>query len=330
MTQKPLKRSTQISTTSIPLFALSRQGHQEVVVHGIAFASDSDMGNLADLTIVARSLLKPFQVLAICSESLRKSAGDRLVLAAASHSGQPEHLKALRAFAQDLNVDPDQLRCPACFPMDSGEAERMRATGQAPEPLCHPCAGKHLLMLAGCVEARLPIDNYFSADHPIQKRIMDSVESYAQSTQWSMQWVADSCGVPTAVLPVRALAHLWKRFAQDKTPAAMSLKESWIKFPYLSGGQGRLDSTLTATFPGRLVAKEGADGLLVVQSIEQDDSSTALVKIASGYNSKYLALGLISALKRSRNLSLLFQELAGYLETQLNQYHPQDQLPEFL
>ena len=297
-----------------------------MVVHGVACASEAETSGFTDLTIVARSLLKPFQALAICTETMRRAAGDRLILSMASHSGQSEHLKALEAFAQDLKVNLEQLRCPACFPMDNEEAEGMRATGQAPGRLCHPCAGKHLFMLAACVEARLPTENYVAADHPIQKRIMDSVESYAESP---LEWISDSCGVPTAALQFRALANLWKRFAVDKTQTAMSLKESWIKFPYLSGGKGRLDSILTATFAGRLVAKEGADGLLVVQSIEQGDTSTALVKIASGYNSKYLALGLMSALKRSEKLSLLFRDLAGYLETQLSQYYPQDQLPEF-
>lgn len=325
-----MKRLSLLSTKSTPLFSLVRQGHQEVVVHGVACASDSELSGFADLTIVARSLLKPFQALAICTEALRMSAGELLVLAAASHSGQPEHIKALGLFAQDLKVDPEQLRCPACFPMDNEKAEGMRATGLAPARLCHPCAGKHLFMLAACVEAKWPLEDYLSGDHRIQKRIMDFVESYAQpSPQSSTQWIPDSCGAPTAVLRATALANLWKRFAVDQTPAATSLKEAWIKSPYLSGGHGRLDSNLTATFAGRLIAKEGADGLLVVQSIEKGDTSTALVKIASGYNSKYLALGLIGALKRSEKLTVLFQELAGYLETQLSQYHPQDQLPEF-
>ena len=51
---------------SKPIFSFSRRGIAEVVVHGIAaFKSEGQVlkGDSADVTIVTRSLLKPWQAL---------------------------------------------------------------------------------------------------------------------------------------------------------------------------------------------------------------------------------------------------------------------------
>lgn len=41
------------------------------------------------------------------------------------------------------------------------------------------CSGKHAGMLATCIANKWPIKNYLAMDHPLQKLILNEIESVA-------------------------------------------------------------------------------------------------------------------------------------------------------
>jgi len=309
---------------SKPIFAFSRRSHPEIVVHGVTgFKVESQVfsGEFADIQIVTRSLLKPWQALGAGGFD---SSDPMWAMGIASHSGQPHQIDQLVNLMHKTGSQESELMCPRAYPMDPQLAAQLRLSGEKPSRLLHPCAGKHLLMLAASRASGDSIEHYWHDDHPIQKRIQTLVGREARE---KITWVPDSCGLPVAVMSVRAILNMYERFALDTSEPAMALKKLWTENPRLIGGARRLDSDITETSEGRLIAKEGADGLLVVQSLPQEGHSIAsfLVKIASGYNAAHLALGLWCALAARPMLPKAFEELKEYLKSRLEEWAPKDQ-----
>lgn len=305
------------------LFSLLRSGFAEVSIRGWAFLNRE--GNSADnhaMPIVSRSLLKPFQAWAVNSRNPIARTEPFWALVVASHSGQARHLEQLSQLAKTLCVAPEELMCPATFPMDAEVAFQMRHDHEPASGLHHPCAGKHLNIVGLAKHLKLEAKNYIDPNHPLQQGIRAFIE---ERIGLACQWATDSCGLPAAVMPAGALLKLWQMFAKDDSVSAVEIKKVWVKDPILAGGVGRLDTELMQALPGQILAKEGADGLLAVQCLPPFGEETLLIKLASGYNSKYLALGLFSLLSRASQLSSTLQTLLKYLEGRLGEFVPKDQ-----
>jgi hypothetical protein len=85
---------------------------------------------------------------------------------------------------------------------------------------------------------------------------------------------------------------------------------------------------------GKVIAKEGADGLLAVVALPDagHPAATCLIKLASGYSATYLALALWSLLSRVQDLPPAFRTVVEYLRSRLERWVPGDQelvLPPF-
>jgi hypothetical protein len=109
----------------------------------------------------------------------------------------------------------------------------------------------------------------------------------------------DGCGLPTVSNTVAELARSFAWLAKVRD-------EDWIwqamvENADLIGGFNRLDSTIIKTGAGRVVAKEGADGLLGMSILHPDypDGLGVVIKIAHGWNpqaSWYLARAILGVL----------------------------------
>ena len=292
---------------SVPLFALRRGPIREVVVHGaVAMGRGRTMFSTApDAVVIARSLLKPWQFLncGILADQLP------WLMAIASHSGQPEHVAALGELSAFTGVDIDGLQCPRAWPMDAAEAERLRAEGASQSKRYHPCAGKHLAHMVASRRDGLHTD-YLAPAHPLQQRLVASLDEHLRDAH---QWVTDSCGLPTLACTMADHVRLWQELASATHEPARRLREMWRSNATLVGGRGRLDTLLTQASRSYVLAKEGADGLLAVQSLaREDDRNTVMIKLAHGYNASHLGLALLSLLRQHADL---FSE--GFLELRL-------------
>ena len=118
--------------------------------------------------------------------------------------------------------------------------------------------------------------------------------------KWEPQRIArDGDGLPTLSNTVNELALCYSGLVRNR-------KEDWIweamvRHPDLVGGFNRLDTTVIKSGHGRVIAKEGADGLLGL-AIDHDDYPEGLgivVKIAHGWNPQaawYVARGILGVL----------------------------------
>jgi L-asparaginase II len=94
----------------------------------------------------------------------------------------------------------------------------------------------------------------------------------------------DGCGLPTVSMTVTDLATLFAALVTEKNDDW--IWESMTRNPDLVGGFNRLDSTIIKACGGRVIAKEGADGLLgmAIEHPEYPDGLGVVVKIAHGWN----------------------------------------------
>jgi L-asparaginase II len=321
--------STVISNLT-PLFALARKGIAEVAISGVSYYKPEGgkiVGSDPGVVLIARSLIKPWQFLAA------DVAGDEpfWALGLASHSGQPHHMEQLRKLCEVAGAGEEELFCPRCFPLDPGLASVMQNSGVQPSRLHHPCAGKHLVALAACRRAGLPLDRYWDPEHPLQRRVSALLGGQLGER---VHWMTDSCGLPTLAVSAKAHVTLWERFALSDDPKVKHVRRLWTENIRLVGGYGRLESDLMEVTNGQVIAKEGADGLLVVVALPQagQPAATCLVKLASGYSTTYLALALWSQLSQVSDLPPALQAVVAYLRCRLERWVPGDQelvLPPF-
>jgi L-asparaginase II len=321
---------TTVLSDLTPLFALARKGIAEIVISGVSYfkvEGQKIQGSDPNVMIIARSLLKPWQFLAA------DVGGNESIwaLGLASHSGQPHHMEELRHLSEVAHAGEDELFCPRGYPLDPAVSSVMQNSGIKPTRLHHPCAGKHLVTLAACRAHGFPLAKYWDHEHPIQERL--ALLLGGQLGEKPI-WMTDSCGLPTIAVTARAHMNLWERLALSQDPKHQRLKHLWTSNVRLVGGYGRLESDLMEVAKGKLIAKEGADGLLVLVSLPDGNApaATCFIKLATGYSVTYLALALWSILSRSQDLPPTFQLVCDYLRSRLERWVPGDQelvLPPF-
>lgn len=310
-----------------PHFVLARKGVPEVVVHGAAYFKREGQaieGSDPQIVMTVRSLLKPWQFLA--ADIVGEEAFWALGLA--SHSGQTHHIEQLTRLSEAAGAGEAELFCPREFPLDQSLASLMRSEGKIPNRIMHPCSGKHLVALAACRKHGYSTDSYWDVDHPLQKKLAAIL---GKEINEKPIWLTDSCGLPTVAMTARAHLGMWEKLARSEEPKTLQLKQLWMRNIRLVGGHGRLESDLMEVAPGRLIAKEGADGLLALISLpspttgEAEPVATCLIKLAGGYHSNFLALALWSLLSRMTNLPPVFAQVHDYLRSRLEKWVPRDQ-----
>ncbi len=301
-----------------------RGGVAEVTVQALWFFAEQGRirqgsAGIAEELLCMRSLAKPWQFLAIAKHDF----ASEWVLAVASHSGEVLHEQTLTKLCEDHQIDMSRLRCPAAYPMDDQRSLTVKIQSHRPERRWHPCSGKHAHFVYHAGEDSGYRD-YTEPGHDLHHKI----SAYMTKQGASPRWVMDSCGLPTPIVTGTELAGLWHSLAVSNDPKTRRLWECWTEQPELVGGRDRLDSFIVSQAKGVLVAKEGADGLIAVQSLGGDISAdqTVFLKLAHGYQKSHLGLslfGILQALKPQLNEA--FQTLFDSLKNRVEGWHPADQ-----
>jgi L-asparaginase II len=218
-----------------------------------------------------RSSNKPLQVTALLRSGWAPDTTRQVALAAASHSGEPEHLAVLRTMLEDLSL----LRCPPDLPLSEIAAHALLRDGGEAGPLTMNCSGKHAAMLATCLANGWPTEGYLEVTHPVQRAVLAGVEGLAG--QHVRHVAVDGCGAPQHALTLTGLARAYSRLATGEGPERQ-VAEAMRAHPWYVGGTDRDVTRLMAGVPG-LVAKDGADG---VYAAALPDGSSVALKIADG------------------------------------------------
>jgi len=223
-----------------------------------------------------RSSNKPVQAAAMrgCGLDLE---GELLALAAASHSGEDFHITGVRKILASAGLTEDALQCPPALPLDEGALRRFLGAGGTPDRVHMNCSGKHAAMLATCVTAGWPTENYRDPSHPLQREIKARLELLADEKVAATG--VDGCGAPLFAVSLTGLARAFGSLVLAAAQTAeRSVADAIRANPEWTSGTTRSERALMLAVPGLLV-KSGAEG---VQAFALADGRAGAVKIEDG------------------------------------------------
>ncbi|MFF9685588.1 asparaginase [Streptomyces sp. NPDC014623] len=242
--------------------------------------------------VFPRSSNKPMQAAAILRAGLDLS-GERLALAAASHSGEDFHLALVRTMLAEHGLKPADLQTPPDLPLDPVEAEAYLAAGGVREPLTMNCSGKHAAMLAVCVRNGWDTASYLDPAHPLQRLVGEVVAEAAGEPVAALG--TDGCGAPLMAVGLVGLARAFRAFVlAEPGTAERRVADAMRAHPEYVAGTRRPDTWLMREVPG-VLSKMGAEA---VQAVALPDGRALAFKIDDGATR---ALGPVLA----RSLELL-------------------------
>ncbi|MEV7235274.1 asparaginase [Streptomyces sp. NPDC051020] len=226
--------------------------------------------------VFPRSSNKPMQAAAVLRAGLDLS-GERLALAAASHSGEGFHLDLVRKMLAEYGLTPDDLQTPPDLPLDPAEAETYLAAGGVRERITMNCSGKHAAMLAVCARNGWDPATYLDPAHPLQQLVHQAVEDAAGEPVTAVG--TDGCGAPLMAISLVGLARAFRSFVlAEAGTAERRVADAMRAHPEYVAGTRRPDTWLMREVPGTL-SKMGAEA---VQAVALADGRALAFKIDDG------------------------------------------------
>jgi L-asparaginase II len=221
-----------------------------------------------------RSSAKPFQLLPLVerghADQLHCSEAE-LAIMAASHSGSRQHLALVRGLLERIGRTSADLACGYHEPMDAESLEDVRRDPSLRSPLYNNCSGKHAGMLALAKAEGWPAAGYERLEHPLQQLMLRTVAECCGVAPGSLQLGVDGCSVPVFGLELAAMASGYARLAaamagggDTRALALRRIGRAMVAEPVVVEGTGRLATDLMLAAHGRILAKSGAEGLLLV------------------------------------------------------------------
>ncbi|MFI6288068.1 asparaginase [Streptomyces sp. NPDC051018] len=271
------------TTTPIPpvLAEVVRSGFTEGRHRGalVVLAADGSVERaLGDVAapVFPRSSNKPLQAAAVLRAGL-DITGERLALAAASHSGEGFHLDLVRTMLAEHGLSAAELRTPPDLPLDPAEAEAYLAAGGVRDPVTMNCSGKHAAMLAACALNGWDRTSYLDPAHPLQRLVHEVVEEASGERVAALG--TDGCGAPLMAISLTGLARAYRSLVLAAPgTAGRRVADAMRAHPEYVAGTRRADTWLMREVPGTL-SKMGAEA---VQAVAFPDGRALAFKVDDG------------------------------------------------
>jgi len=239
--------------------------------------------------IFPRSALKPMLAIHLiesgaCDQYALNDA--ELSLACSSHQGEQMHQDLVQSWLNRLGLTEDNLACGAVLPEHTESAHQLLASGQQGCRIHHNCSGKHTGFLTTALHLDIPLDNYHHLEHPLQQLSLDILSDLADIDLKQYPIGIDGCGLPAPTMPLLQLGHAMARFARpvdlsdSRAKAIYRLHEAITNEPLYIAGHGSVVSELNEATKGAVLAKTGAEGIIVAALPER--GLGIAVKIADG------------------------------------------------
>lgn len=266
----------------VPLVDYRRNGVPEVTAHGaVAWVSGKKLlysygGNV---TCFGRSMMKPVQLKVFAKELQDEISDAAKAVACSSHNAEPIHIEAVQSMLKPSEYG--LMQTPLSLPLMQFGKQLRR-----PRRWYHPCSGKHAAILRGCAIKGWSRVGYVWPHHQFHQTYLSLCRDIL-GDQWQPQVTAkDGCALPTVSMTVNELAQTFAHLALHRD-------DDWIwgcmvDHPDLMGGFNRLDSTILKSCGGKVIAKEGADGLLGlgIQHPDFPDGLGVVIKISHGWDAQ--------------------------------------------
>ena len=245
------------------------------------------IGNCQNVKFYQRSCSKPLQFSTLINEGVLDKfpfTHEEIAVCCASHTGTKQHQKHILNILDKIGFCENHLLCPIDEPLDKEEQKYLIKNNLPVRKIHNNCSGKHSAMLALCKFKGFDVSNYNEPSHPLSKLVINQICDLCQTNDIVVS--KDGCTLPTVAttLPELGTGFL-NMFLSEKYSI---IKEAILKFPYLAGGSGRIDSEIINAGCGNLISKVGAGGIIVVINLKKQEA--LVVKIA---DANYLSRSLV-------------------------------------
>ncbi|MBI4184805.1 MAG: asparaginase [Proteobacteria bacterium] len=222
--------------------------------------------------VFPRSAVKPLQAVPMVESGAAAAfalTDAEVALACGSHTGSAAHVAAARAWLGRVGLAESDLSCGAHAPRDEAEAARLARAGEAPSALHNNCSGKHAGFLTLALHMGWPTAGYAALAHPVQQRVLGTIEAIAGADLGEAPKGIDGCGVPTVALPLANLALALARLAapddlaEARAAACRRIAAAMAGAPEMVAGAGRFPTEAIKATRGRVLVKSGAEGVYV-------------------------------------------------------------------
>lgn len=277
-----------------PLVDYRRHGVSETTIHGaVAWVAGDQLVHAfgGNVLCYGRSMMKLLYIKPFVEE-LAHLDDKQKAIAVASHNGSTEHVAAAQSLLP--REDWPLMQTPLDLPLVQFGRQVRR-----PRRWYNNSSGHHAAILAGCKGKGWRRIGYTLPTHPVFSAYMDVVRQ-ALGPDWKPLRIArDGDGLPTASMTVTELARCYAWLARHKDDDW--IWSSMVAEPDIVGGFNRLDTTIMKSCGGRVIAKEGADGLLglAIEHPDHPDGLGIVIKIAHGWDPQatwYVARGILGVL----------------------------------
>jgi len=278
-----------------PLVDYRRNGVSENTIHGAIswFSGDECIHSFGgNVLCYGRSMMKLFYMKVFTDVLQETTNWQQKAISVSSHNGAAEHVEA----SQSLLTESEWglMQTPLDLPLVQFGRQVRR-----PRRWFNNSSGHHAAILKGCHLKGWSRAGYTLPSHQVFKSYMQVCKKYLGNDWKPLRVARDGDGLPTVAMSVNELAKCYAGLAKNKNEDW--IWEAMVKNPDLVGGFNRLDTTVMKTAHGKVIAKEGADGLLGM-AIDHPDFKNGLgvvIKIAHGWNPQatwYVARGILGVL----------------------------------
>ena len=223
-----------------------------------------------DRRVFPRSAVKALQAMPLVESGIADKYGltdEEIALACASHSGESAHAAAAQSMLAKAGQDAGCLECGVQWPLGEAANRALAAQGGRPTALHNNCSGKHAgFVCLSCGMNESP-KGYVGADHPVQRRVRESLEEITGACHTVEKSGIDGCSIPTYAIPLPSLAFGFARFGTgiglpgEGKAAAERIRRAVARHPFMVAGTGRFDTKLMDLLGERAFVKTGAEGV---------------------------------------------------------------------
>jgi L-asparaginase II len=223
-----------------------------------------------EAAILPRSANKPIQALAFVESGAVERFGlgdEHVALSCASHSGETRHVETVRAWLARIGLSEADLECGTHAPRLQSSIEALARANTLPTAAFNNCSGKHSGFLSTAVHYGEPTQGYIKYDHPVQRRLRETMSDLCGLDANAFPHGTDGCGIPTLATPLKSLAQAMasmadpSRLSSRRADAANRIRKAMNAEPFMVAGSGRFCTRINEAAPGVIQVKTGAEGV---------------------------------------------------------------------
>lgn len=223
-----------------------------------------------EAAILPRSANKPIQAMAFVESGAVERFGlgdEHIALSCASHSGETRHVETVRAWLAKIGLSEADLECGTHAPRLQSSIEALARANTLPTAAFNNCSGKHSGFLSTAVHYGEPTQGYIKYDHPVQRRLRETMSDLCGLDANAFPHGTDGCGIPTLATPLKSLAQAMasmadpSRLTSKRADAANRIRKAMNAEPFMVGGSGRFCTRINEAAPGVIQVKTGAEGV---------------------------------------------------------------------